>query len=86
MSAAVGRPATDIAGRVFGRLTAIAREGSDQHGKAMWRCRCTCGDMCRVRGTDLAGGMTRSCGCLRVEQSRSSMAAVLGRRAARSAA
>ncbi len=83
---AIGRPATDLSGRVFGRLTAIARQGSDQHGKAMWRCRCTCGDTCRVRGTDLTGGMTKSCGCLRADESRQRIEAMNGRRAARSAA
>lgn len=81
----IGRPAIDISCRVFGRLTAIAREGSNQHGKAMWRCRCTCGDTCRVRGSDLLTGYTRSCGCLRADSARQRIEVTNGHRAARSA-
>jgi len=47
----------------FGRLTVLQRAGS-RHGKALWRCRCSCGNEVVVLGTYLTTGDTRSCGCL----------------------
>jgi hypothetical protein len=76
----ITRPATDLTGRVFSRLTVLHREGSDRGRKPLWRCRCVCGDTSRVRVTDLLQGKTRSCGCLRAEASRRNAAALAERR------
>lgn len=57
-------PAIDLAGRKFGRLTVIARSGSDDLGKATWACACDCGNPTVVRGYNLRQGDTQSCGCL----------------------
>lgn len=51
----------DLTNVVFGRLVAIERDG------IRWRCRCECGGFVNVRLTDLRRGSTKSCGCLRSE-------------------
>ena len=43
----------DLTGRTFRELTVIRRDGSDRHGAAMWRCRCSCGREKTVRGYNL---------------------------------
>lgn len=54
----------DIAGRKFGKLTAIQvdhTEGSQTY----WRCACDCGKETVARIGQLSSGSVRSCGCLR---------------------
>ena len=53
----------DLSGKRFGRLIAIKEHGRDLHGAVMWGCRCDCGRTSYVRGSSLAHGATRSCGC-----------------------
>lgn len=66
-----GRPALNLAGERFGRLTVIARAGSHvQRGgrtQPLWRCRCDCGGEVAIKGASLRKGKTQSCGCLRSE-------------------
>lgn len=59
--------ALDLTGRRFGRLVALERAGSAPDRKALWRCRCDCGNEKTVRTTYLTSGDTRSCGCLHLE-------------------
>lgn len=54
----------EIAGQVFGRLTAVRRMGKDQFGKTQWECMCVCGVVILVDVSRLIGGNTKSCGCL----------------------
>jgi hypothetical protein len=54
----------DLTGLTSGMLTAVERAGSDKHGDAMWRCRCSCGNESTVKGGSLRRGETKSCGCL----------------------
>jgi len=56
----------DITGQVFGRLTAIERDGHDYRGLATWRCICSCQDGAEVQvtGASLRRGNVKSCGCL----------------------
>jgi len=54
----------DHTGQRFGRLTVVARAGSDSRGNALWDCRCDCGRTTRVPGYCLRRGHIRSCGCL----------------------
>ena len=59
--------AADHAGRRFGSLVAVARDGHIVHGgqrKIAWACRCDCGNSTRVHAGALTSGQTRSCGCL----------------------
>lgn len=58
---------TDITGRVFGRLTVIERAGS-ANNRALWRCRCECGNEHITQGQRLRNGKVKSCGCLRAER------------------
>lgn len=58
----------DYAGQRFGRLTVVHfshrhRTPSGQT-KLKWRCRCDCGESVVVGSASLAGGNSRSCGCL----------------------
>lgn len=40
----------DLTGQVFGHLTVLAREASDNQGNAIWSCLCECGSKVLVRG------------------------------------
>ena len=59
-----GKPAEDIAGQRFGRLTAIKRLPS-QKKRTMWLCKCDCGNEKIAEKQGLKNGRIRSCGCLR---------------------
>ena len=54
----------NLAGRQFGRLTAIRPVGN-KNGYVVWECSCECGNTVRVRSDSLINEQTRSCGCLR---------------------
>ena len=56
-----------LAGRKFGRLTAISSTGSSQRKRRLWECKCECGNTILVESTSLLQGNTRSCGCLQKE-------------------
>lgn len=59
---------TDLTGKRFGRLVAVEIAERATHGsKLKWLCRCDCGEMIVVNGGNLRRGVTRSCGCIRVE-------------------
>lgn len=58
-------PRKQIAGKKFGRLTAICPAESDRHGNTQWLCACKCGSYPTVRYLHLSTGRVRSCGCLR---------------------
>jgi len=53
-------------GNVYGYLTVIAPAPS-KSGRAMWKCKCKCGNECEVIGKLLRSGHTKSCGCLKSE-------------------
>lgn len=61
----------DLTGQKFGRLTVIERGerpiGTKTKG-AFWVCRCECGNIKTIRGSDLTRGLTQSCGCLQKER------------------
>lgn len=62
-----GRPPVEMIGRVFGRLTVLRQSGVTSYGNKRYAVRCSCGVVKNVNGKNLRQGMTRSCGCLRVE-------------------
>src|SRR5689334_14087024 len=62
----------DLTGQRFGRLLVLHREGL-LGSKPAWHCRCDCGAKVTVRGSDLRGGATTSCGCFRYEQIRAAI-------------
>lgn len=57
----------DISGQRFGRLLAIRKCGRNSSSEILWLCRCDCGREYIVSGTHLRRGVTRSCGCLKIE-------------------
>ena len=56
----------DLTGQKFSRLTVI-EFSRIAGGEANWKCKCSCGAISFVRGTDLRSGSTKSCGCFRLE-------------------
>lgn len=54
----------DIAGKKFGKLTAIRLTGERSRGELTWLCICDCGKEKIARRDALKGGYTTSCGCL----------------------
>lgn len=57
----------DLTGQKFNRLTVIKDTGKrNSHGNVIWECKCDCGNIVEVAGTNLRGN-TKSCGCLHRE-------------------
>jgi len=62
----------NIVGEKFGRLVVVRLSRKRGLGNQLyWLCRCNCGVEVYICGNNLKSGKTRSCGCLRVERSRS---------------
>ena len=55
--------ALDLAGKHFGKLTVVRRDGS-MGSNAMWECTCDCGGEIKTSSGQLMQGSTKSCGCL----------------------
>ena len=58
----MGRPAIDLTGQVFGRLTVIERAGR-RGNDATWKCSCSCGGSAEATASHLRRGAVTSCGC-----------------------
>lgn len=58
--------AENLAGKKFGRLTALYRAKRKQG--TYWKCSCECGGETTARATDLKRGHTQSCGCYQKDQ------------------
>ena len=54
-----------LMGTSFGNLTVIEYAGIDKYHNNQWKCKCTCGNECVVKGYLLRNSHTKSCGCLR---------------------
>jgi hypothetical protein len=63
----LGPKAHDISGQTFGRLTAICPIERNNLGRALWLCVCDCGTEAKVITANLTAGVTKSCGCIRLE-------------------
>lgn len=48
-------------GQTFGELTAI--EKMIHNGVSKYKCKCSCGNVCDVLGSNLTTGKVKSCGC-----------------------
>ena len=55
----------DLTGRRFGRLVVMEKVGKLP---VRWRCRCDCGKVKDIDGSNLKRGLTKSCGCLHRER------------------
>jgi hypothetical protein len=49
----------DETGKIFGNLTVLDTAGVCKSGNRKWKCRCTCGDICEVSGSQLRGSKNR---------------------------
>jgi hypothetical protein len=67
----MGRPAIDLTGQSFGRLTVLERAGR-RDNNALWKCRCSCAaqTIIDVPANCLRKGLSKSCGCLVSERLR----------------
>ena len=54
----------NLVGQVFGNLTVLSKGQTDKNGHASWLCKCNCGTIKEISGTNLIQGYTQSCGCL----------------------
>lgn len=59
------KPRIDLTGQNFGRLTVLRYANHSKGGKALWLCKCLCGNEVTVAGHHLRYGSVKSCGCLR---------------------
>lgn len=58
----------DEIGNTYGYLTVIERAENNKEGRAMWKCKCKCGNEIIVSGKHLRSGNTKSCGCYQKER------------------
>ena len=63
-------PKDDLIGKRFGRLQAIKRTKVPKKRCSYWECLCDCGEAIKVSRQHLISGRTKSCGCLRRENSK----------------
>lgn len=57
----------DLVGHRFGRLVVIKPMGHNSKGRALWLCKCDCGNERIINVECLKYGYSKSCGCLRAE-------------------
>ena len=57
-------------GQVYGRLTIKKLIGRNHNKKLIWEAECSCGNITTVTSDLLLKGHTRSCGCLKKEQTK----------------
>lgn len=53
----------DITGNKYNMLTVLGYSETI-NGNCIWKCRCDCGNITYVRGSNLKNGSVKSCGCL----------------------
>lgn len=61
----IGGQFINLAGKCFGRLTAIRRKRVKN--QTYYFCKCSCGNKKWILHSNLQGGTSKSCGCLRIE-------------------
>jgi hypothetical protein len=62
---------TNIVNRRFARLVVLRFVRMDTvTRRALWQCRCDCGNLILTDGVSLRNGNTKSCGCLQREKAR----------------
>jgi hypothetical protein len=60
----------DISGAVYGRLTVINDTSERMGGSIVWKCKCSCGNIKKVRSIHLVQQKIKSCGCLQKESNK----------------
>ena len=54
--------AEDLTGQRFGKVTVLSRVANNKHGRAVWLCKCDCGNEKEIPAANLKSGRTTSCG------------------------
>lgn len=54
-----------LVGQRFGKLVVVERVENNRFGHVCYRCKCDCGGGAIVDATNLRGGSTNSCGCIK---------------------
>jgi hypothetical protein len=57
----------DLTGQTFGRWRILSRAENSPKGQARWLCQCECGTKKVMESIHLRRGISRSCGCLKIE-------------------
>ena len=57
----------DLKNQTFGYLQVVKYREKDKNNKALWECKCKCGQTKVARGSDLTTGKIKSCGCYKTE-------------------
>jgi len=52
---------------IYGRLKVLEFDSLNENKRALWKCRCDCGNEIIVSSKHLISGNTKSCGCLQKE-------------------
>lgn len=60
----------DLTGQKIHRLTFLEYVGRNEQRNSRWKVRCDCGTEFIVTASAVKSGMTRSCGCLRIENNK----------------
>jgi len=61
----------NISGEKYGRLTVIEYDYTNsKNGRFKWVCKCECGNIKSIDGHSLRKGLTKSCGCIKIEQNK----------------
>ncbi len=62
----MGRPKINRIGNIYGELTVIS-EAPSKNNRIIWKCKCSCGKIKTIFGTNLNSGSTISCGCVNIK-------------------
>lgn len=60
---------TNLIGMKFNRLKVLEEVEYPNHPERKWKCQCDCGKIITVFGSNIRRNHTKSCGCLRKEES-----------------
>lgn len=63
----------DLTGQKFGKLTVLSEYPERKNKKIYWLCKCDCGVEKLIAGADLKSGRTISCGCNKIEKTKSNL-------------
>jgi len=63
--------ALELAGQTFGRLQVLEKAATRSGSNVQWVCRCSCGKIVVVTGSNLISGNSTSCGCTHVKHGQS---------------
>lgn len=68
-----GQNFIDLTGKVFGRLTVLSRGRYGARRSIYWVCKCECGVIKEISGISLREGRSKSCNCLKIENSKTAL-------------